>query len=181
MANKSKLSISTVEQGLKEHCTAVLDAIDDGASYASKLLDAQGTDSTAVWSRILYATANTGKVTLTVDATAKTVSCLSGAGLFANFRVGRDVQLALFSNAGNNQTTEITARTDDSITVASASGLVDETDTTARAWENTTPDERDIVDAIIATYARLNELKDALDNTAVTTADRRDDLTDWVW
>lgn len=181
MANKDNLRISTVQEGLKIHTKAVLDSIDNASRFASQLTDAQDGDTSANWSRILYGTANTGSVTLTVDATAKTVSCLSGAGLFSNFRVGRDVQLNLFSQAGNNQTTEITAQTADSITIANATGLVSETDTTARARENATLDERTAVDAVIATIARFNELKDALDNVAVTTADRRTDLTDWIW
>lgn len=181
MANKTSLSIAVVEAGLKKHCNAVLNAIDDAARFADQLTDAQDGDTTTVWGRTLYNTANTGKVTLTVDATAKTVSCLSGAGLFAGFRVGRDVNLNQFSEAGNNQTTEITAVADDTITIGNATGLVDETDTTANARENPTNDEKDIVDSVVTVMAVLGELKDALDNTAVTTADRRDDITDWIW
>lgn len=181
MANKSKLRISVVEAGLKEHCNAVLNAIDNAAAYAAELTDAQDGDLTNVWGRTLYATANTGKVTLTINATAKTVTCLAGAGLFINFRVGRDVQLALFSNGANNQSTEITAVTEDSITVGNATGLVDETDTASRATENIASDEKDFVDEIIVTKARFTELQSGLDNEVVATADRRDDITNWIW
>ena len=181
MANKDDLRISVVSGGLKLHCTAVLDAIDDAAKYAGQLTDAQDSLTDLAWGRVLFGLGDTGQATLTVDATAKTISCLAGAALFANYTVGRDVQLTNFTNGGNNQTTEITAVADDSITIGNATGLVNETDNNARAQESPKPDESDQVTAVNAVKDRLTELKDALDNTAVTTADRRDDLNDWVW
>lgn len=182
MANKDNLRISVVEQGLKTHCNALIDAIDAAADYAVKLTDAQDGGTTLAWSRTLYGVADTGNVTLTVDAAAKTISCLAGAGLFANYRVGRDVQLTNFTNAGNNQTTEITSTpTVDTIGISSATGLVNETDNNARAQENTTAEEQAVVTSIISVRDRFSEVKDAIDNTAVTTANRRADLMDWVW
>lgn len=182
MANKNDLSISVITQGLKTHSNSVLDSIDAAVKYANQLLDAQDAQNDIVWGRILYGLADTEISTLTVDATAKTVSCLSGAGLFANFRIGRDVQLASFTNAGNLQTTEITSKPDDdTIGIGNASGLVNETDTTSRVMESPTLAEKDVVADINTMITTLKELGDALDNAAVTTADRRDVIADWIW
>lgn len=182
MANKEDLRISVVKDGLKTRCLAVLDALDEAADYAVKLTDAQNGGTVLAWSRTLYGVGDTGSVTLTVDSAAKTVSCLAGAGLFANFRIGRDVQLTSFVNAGNNQTTEITTRPDDdTIGIANATGLVNETDSTARAQENTTSEEQAIVTAVTAIRDRFSEGGDFLDNQPVATADRRADFMDWIW
>lgn len=182
MAYKEDLTIANVQSRLKTVCLDLLNAVDQGYDEFLKLTDAQNGATTLAWSRILYQVGDTGSVTLTVDSAAKTVSCITGAGLFANFRIGRDVQLTSFVNAGNNQTTEITARPDDdTITIGNATGLVNETDSTARAQENTTSEEQAIVTAVIAVRDRFDEFKDCMDNQPVTTADRRDDLQDWIW
>jgi len=182
MAYKEDLSIAVVAGRLKIHSNALLDAIDVGYSEYLKLTDAQGGVSDALWARVLFALADTNFATLTVVASAKTISCLTGANLFANFRVGRDIQLSGFTNGGNNQTEEIKTVTDDMITlVDGATGLVDETDTNARGQESASTDETAIVTAAVAAKDRFKELKDALDNVAVSTADRRADLMDWVW
>lgn len=182
MAYITDLRLATVKSMLKEHINDVLLAIDSGAKLAQSLTDAQNGTTTLAWSRVLYGTADTDNSTLTVNATAKTVSCLAGAGLFSAFRVGRNVQLTNFTNAGNNQTVEIKAVTADTITLVDTStGWVNETDTNARAQENTTIAEQDVVTAIIATRDDLTELKNALDNVAVATSDRRSVLADWVW
>ena len=149
MANKEDLRIAVVTDGLKTRCLAVLDALDEAADYAVKLTDAQDGGTVLAWSRTLYGTVDTGNVTLTVDSAAKTVKCVAGANLFANARPGRDVQLTNFTNAGNNQTTEITAVPDaDTVTIGDATGLVNETDGNARAQENTTAEEQAIVTGI---------------------------------
>jgi len=180
MANKEDLRIAKVLQELKIVNNAITQAIDNGATLAARLVDAQDGDNTSVWSQTLYGTAQTGTATLTIDSVAKTISCLAGANLFSSFRVGRDVQLKSFSDAANNQTTEITAVTDDMITVVSST-LVDETDTAAKAREAATTDEKAIVDALILNTDRLTEIQAALDNGVVVTADRRGDLTDFSW
>ena len=182
MAYKEDLTIANVQARLKTVCLDLLNAVDQGYDESLKLTDAQNGATTLAWSRTLYQVGDTGVVTLSVDSAAKTISCLTGAGLFANFRVGRDVQLTNFTNAGNNQTTEITAKPDDdTITIGSATGLVNETDTSARAQENTTAEEQAIVTAVIAVRDRFGEFKDCMDNVAVATANRRDDLQDWIW
>ena len=183
MAYKDDLSVGTVIDGLKQHTNAILKAIDEAADYAVRLTDAQDGQSAKNWGRSLYNQPDTKKTTLTITASTKVVSCPAGAGLFSGFQVSREVQITQFTNGGNNQTTLITAvaADGDSITIGNATGLVDETDTDARVRQNPLAEEEDVVDAIIATRARFTELKDALDNTAVTTADRRADLMDWVW
>lgn len=182
MANKDDLRIAVVADGLKTHCEAILTALDAAADYATRLTDAQDGATVLAWSRILYNVLDTGNVTLTVDSAAKTISGPTGSGYFANARVGRDVQLTNFTNAGNNQTTEITAvPNNDTITIGNATGLVNETDTNARAQENTTVEEQAIVTTVTTVRSRFSEMQDALDNTAVTTADRRADLMDWIW
>lgn len=180
MANKEDLRIAKVLQELKVVNNEITQAIDSGASLAARLVDAQDGENTAVWSQTLYGTAQTGTATLTIDAVAKTISCLAGANLFSGFRVGRDAQLKSFTDAANNQTSEIITVTDDMITVVSTT-LVNETDTTAKAREAATADEKAIVDALILNTDRLTELQSALDNGVVATADRRGDLTDFSW
>ena len=183
MSYKKDLKIAGIEQRLKERCRALIDAIDDGHQTYLELTDAQNGQSVQVWTMDIYDLGDTKQSTLTVTASTRTISCLSGAGLFANFRVGRNVYISGFTNGGNNQSSvEIAAVTDDSITlIDTSSGWVDETDETARVREIGVSDETDKVDAIIATKDRLEEFKDALDNAAVATADRRNDLMDWVW
>lgn len=182
MAYKEDLRISVVAAGLKERIEAILNAIDEGAKYADELTDAQNGATVLAWSRILYGLADTSNATLTVDATAKTISCLAGANLFSGFTVGRDVQITNFTNAGNNQTVEVKTVTADVITlVDSSTGWVNETDTNARVQENPSQGEQDVVTAVTNTRSDLSELQDALDNVAVTTADRRSVLQDWIW
>lgn len=181
MANKEDLRIAVVKDGLKTLTESILTSLDAAADYAVRLTDAQDGGTVLAWSRTLYGVGDTGSVTLTVDSAAKTISCLTGANLFANFRVGRDVQLTSFVNAGNNQTTEITAVAADSITIGSATGLVNETDNSARAQENTTSEEQAIVTAVTAIRDRFSEGGDFLDNGIVATANRRADYMDWIW
>ena len=183
MAYKKDAKIATIEQRLKERSRALIDAIDGGYQDYLELTDAQNGQSVQVWTMDIYDLGDTKQSTLTVTASTRTISCLTGAGLFANFRVGRNVYISGFTNAGNNQSTvEIAAVTDDSITlIDSSSGWVDETDENARVREIGITDETDKVNAIITTKDRFKELKDALDNVAVTTADRRNDLMDWIW
>jgi|GEM_PF-4454343 len=182
MAYKEDLTIANVTARLKARSLAILDAIDAGYDESLKLTDAQDGATVLAWSRILYQTGDTGNTTLTVDSAAKTISCLAGAGLFANFRVGRNIQTTNFTNAGNNVTELITAKaSDDQITLGDATGLVNETDTNARGQENTTADEQVVVTAVTTVRDRFDQLKDAIDNVAVATADRRADLQDWIW
>lgn len=182
MAYKDELRIATVEARLKESITALIDAIDAGTRLATELTDAQDGQTVLAWSRDLYGLADTGNATLTVDQATKTISCPTGANLFSGFRVGRDVQISNFTNAGNNQTVEIKTVTADSITlVDSSTGWVSETDTNARVQENPTQPEQDKVTAVTNARSDLSEGGDFLDNVAVVTADRRSVLVDWVW
>lgn len=182
MAYKQDLTIANVQSRLKTVCLDLLNAVDQGYDEYLKLTDAQDGATVLAWSRILYQLADTGNTTLTVDAAAKTVSCLAGAGLFANFRVGRNIQFTNFTNAGNLVTTLITAKaSDDQVTIGNETGLVNETDTNARGQENPTQPELDIVTAVTTVRDRFSQLKDAIDNVAVATADRRADLQDWIW
>lgn len=183
MAYKEELRIATVEAVLKEHCEAVLTAVDNAYSQYLRLTDAQDGGTVLAWSRTLYGLADTGNSTLSVDAATKTISCATGANLFSGFRVGRDVQITNFTNAGNNQTVEVKTVTADSITlVDSSTGWANETDdTNARVQENPTQPEQDKVTAVTNTSIRFSNLKDALDNVAVATADRRAIMQDWIW
>ena len=182
MAYKDDLRISTVAARLKETGTAIIDAIDAGTRLSTELLDAQGSDSILEFSRRLYGLADTGESTLTVDATLKKISCLAGANLFSGFRVGRNVQLTNFTNAGNNQTEEVKEVSADYIIfVDTSTGWVNETDTDARAQEDPTQPEQDVVSAVAATRQDMAELQDALDNAAVATSNRRAVLMDWIW
>lgn len=180
MANKDDLRIAVVEQLLKDAGTAVMKAIDDADKLADQLTDAQDGETTLAWSRTLFGTADTGPATLTVTASTGVISCIAGANLFSRFRPGRNVQITNFTTGAINQTTEILAATDDSITIDNT-GLVDETDPNARCQENTTSAEQTRVTTSITARDRLPEFKAALDNGAVATANRRDDLNDIIW
>lgn len=183
MAYKTELRIATVAERLKAHCRALIQTIDDAYSEYLKITDARNGQGVNIWSRVLYGTGDTGQVTLTVNATEKSVACLTGANLFSNYRVGRDINLSGFTNSENNQNNiEIITVTDDKLTLdQSSTGWISETDTTARVRENATSLEEDVVQAVIDTVARFDELKDALDNGSVATADRRADLMDFIW
>ena len=148
-------------------CKILLRELPAAEEVYQDLLAAQDTATDLAWGRILFQTVDTKTTTLVVDATAKTVSCRAGANLFANVQVGRNVQLTGFTNAGNNQTTEITSKvSNDAIGIADATGLVDETDTAARAQENPEQYQLDKIDALQATALAVHELWDALDNAS---------------
>lgn len=149
MADILELRKAVVSQGMKEHSLNLIDLTQDAYEYAIRLTNAKNGATDLAWGRILYGLADTGNATLTVDATLKRISCIAGAGLFANYTPGRDAQLTNFTNAGNNQTTEITAYINaDTVEIASATGLVDETDTNARVQENPTQPELDYVNKV---------------------------------
>lgn len=182
MAYKDDLRIATVKSLLREKIIALIDAVDGAARLAAELTDAQNGATVLAWARTLFGLADTGNVTLTVTASTKTISCQTGANYFSGFRVGRDVQLTNFTNAGNNQTVEIKSVAADRITlVDSSTGWVDETDTNARVQENPTQPEQDEVTGVTNVRADMSEMQDALDNVAVATANRRAEMMDWVW
>lgn len=172
MANKSDLRIAVVKEGLKTRTSAVIQALDNAQAYVAELTDAQDGATSLAWSRILYGLADTGSVTLTVTVGSPNavISCLTGANLFDGFTVGRDVQITSFVNAGNNKTTEILAQTSDSITVINT-GMVNETDASARCQVNPTAVENGVVDDVVSTKAQFPDL----------TTTQRDALTDWIW
>jgi len=142
-----------------------------GEETYQDLIKAQDSRSNLVWGRILFNTADTEFITLVVDATAKTVSGPAGGGYFSGFRVGRDVFFSGFTNGGNNQTTEITGVSSDTITIADATGLVDETDTVARAQENSDSGEIAFVAGLLSSMAGLHDLYLAFTNNSITASD----------
>ena len=172
MANKLDLRIGVVKQELKEEAAAVIEALDSAQAFVARLTDAQDGATSLAWSRILYGLADTGTATLTVTTGSPNavISCLTGANLFDGFTVGRRVQITAFTNAGNNKTTEILAQTPDSITVINT-GMVNETNTSARAQVNPTSVENALVDDVVSTKAQFPAL----------TTTQRDALTDWIW
>lgn len=181
MTYKTRLTIADVERALQIPARTLLREITAAEEVYQDLLNAQDSQTVLAWTRDLFAKPDTGNVTLSVNATTKVISCRTGANYFAGFEVGRDVQITNFTNAGNNQTTEITAQTNDSITIGDATGLVDETDDpNARCQQNPTQDEQDIVTAAVNAAAALHELYGAMTNVATTTADRAAKLRDFA-
>lgn len=137
------------------------------------LINDQGGLTDLAFGRILFETTDTKSTTLIIDATAKTISCRTGANLFANIRVGRNLQMTSFTNGGNNQTTEITSKiSNDSIGINIATGLVDETDTAARAQENPEQYELDKIAKLHATKTILLQIYDDFVGGTPTTSDK---------
>lgn len=131
-----------------------------GEEAYQDLLQAQGSLTNLAWGRILFNLVDTKTTTLTINATAKTIRCLPGAGLFANAKVGRKLQITNFSvNPTNNQTTLITKWVSaDELEITEATSLVDETDINARAQENTLAHEDSMVTALKATALAAHQL-----------------------
>ena len=137
----------------------LLREIQAGEEVYQDILRAQGGVTDVTWGRTLFNTAETGEITLSVNATTKVISGPSGGNYFASFRIGRDTKLSGFTNGGNNQTTEVTARTNDSITIGDATGLVDETDTSnAECQENPSTEELEFIDGLQASIVGLHDL-----------------------
>jgi hypothetical protein len=181
MTYKTRYTFEEVERILQIPCRTLLREMGSGEEVYQDLLNAQNSQTVLAWSRDLYGLPDTGNVTLSVNATTKVISCRTGANYFAGFQIGRDVQITNFTNAGNNQTTEITAQSNDSITVGDATGLVDETDDpNARVQQNPTQEQQDSVTAVVNTALSLHELYGALTNVATTTADRAAKLRDFT-
>ena len=167
MAYNDDLTWDQASRNLEVSSRTLIRELKSGEETYQDLLRAQGNATDLAWGRILFETGDTGVGTLTMSASSSTISCLSGAGSFSGHRVGRDVQISNFSNAGNNQTTEITAKLDnDRIVIGNASGLVSETDNAARVQENPTQNELDQIDELQATALALNRMHVYAESTA---------------
>lgn len=163
MAYREELSWDEVKQKMLAPCRTLIREIAAAKEVSAYMADAQDTLTDLAWGRILFDTGDTRNVTLTIDATAKTIECLPGAGLFEKHKVGRDVQITGFVTAGNNQTTEITSKvSNDKIGISSATGLVNETDTTARAQGNPDSIEQDWIDKLQLATAALDSIDTTL-------------------
>lgn len=171
MVFKTRLTIEDVERSLQVSCRTLLREIQAAEEVYQDLLNAQDGQTVLAWTRELYDKPDTGNVTLSINDVTGVISCKSGANFFAGFQVGRDAQITNFTNAGNNQTTEILAQTADSITIDNT-GLVSETDDpNARVQQNPTTEEQDVVTAAVAASDALHDLYLAL-TTSVTALDR---------
>lgn len=171
MPHNDEITWADAVKKIEAPCRILLRELPAAEEVRLDLIAAQDSATDLAWGRILFETGDTRTSTLTVTASTKVINCLTGANLFSGFRVGRNVQLSAFTNAGNNQTTEITAVDSDSITVGDATGLVDETDTAARAQENPDSIELDKIDDLQATMVGIEDLNKALNNTTITASD----------
>lgn len=181
MPANTDLTFTDEVRKLEAPCKILLRELAAADAVYLDITDDQDGITDLAWGRILFETTDTQNTTLIMDAVAKTVSCRTGANLFANIRVGRNVQITSFLTAGNNQTTEITAKiSNDTIEIGNATGLVSETDTTARAQENPEQFELDKINELQATALALHELYGALTNEITTTADRAALLRDFI-
>lgn len=181
MTYKTRYTFEEVERILQAPCRTLLREMGTGEEVYQDLLNAQDSQTVLAWSRDLYNLPDTGNVSLSVVASTKTISCATGANFFQSFAIGRDVQVTNFTNAGNNVTSEVTARTNDSITLGNETGMVDETnDPNARVQQNPTQEQQDTVTAVVNTALSLHELYGALTNVATTTADRAAKLRDFT-
>jgi len=171
MAYRGTLTRADVNRILTQRSKVLMREIKAGLEDYKTLLDAQNSQSVADWTRDLEGLADTKSASLTIVAATGVISCISGANLFAGFRIGRDVQTSSFTNAGNNiLETEILAQTPDSITIATT-GLVDETDTNARCQEVPIQAEKDETNAAIATALAFKKFDDLGTGATVTAED----------
>lgn len=181
MTYKTRYTFADVERILQSPCRTIIRELGSGEEAYQDLLNAQNSQTVLAWSRDLYDLPDTENVTLSVVASTKTISCRTGANYFAGFQIGRDVQVTNFTNAGNNVTSEVTAQTNDSITLGNETGMVDETDdVNARVQQNPTQAQQDTVTGVVNSALALHELYGAMTNVATTTADRAAKLRDFT-
>lgn len=128
-----------------------------------KLNDAQDGDTVTTWAVRLFGLVDTGPQTLTINAAAFTISCLPGAGLFANFQVGQFAKITFFSgNPLNNQTVLAESKTVDSLYIPKAVNLTNETDPNANVRQQSTAAQDAKVAKAIATAAALQRISAAI-------------------
>ncbi len=143
----------------------------------NNLLEAKGTDSADVWARRLHALPDAGPSKLSVDATAKTISCLIGAGLFSEFTVGQMVETSGFTDAANNAAGWLVTDVPDhdSIVFGDSTTLVDETGTGDELVEvEATAEQTERTQAMIDAGVALHDMWEIANNVAVAQEDRMD-------
>ncbi len=180
MAYKLLATIDDVLLIMEQQGKTVLRVLNEAEQAYQGLLSAQDGGTNLAWSRRLFQLSDTGNVTLTVVASDKTIEGQPGHSVFQSFTPGRDIQITNFTNAGNNQTLEISSVVNpDKLYLAGWSAPVDETDTNARGQENGTQPELDIVQDIVDGMDALHELYLARVQD-VTSADRAGDLEAFI-
>lgn len=164
MAINEELTWAEVNRSLESMCKILIREGDAAEELRLKLLDAQDGDTNTTWAIRLFNLVDTGPQTLTIDATAKTVKCLTGANLFTNIQVGQDVKTTFFSvNPTNNQTTLCTGKpTADTVEILNAAGLVNETDSNAQLRQQSTASQDAKVAKAVATAAALGRIYTAI-------------------
>lgn len=142
----------------------------------NNLLEAKGTDTAAIWARRLHNLVKAGPNKLTIDATARTVSCLDGAQLFSHFAVGQMVELSGFTEAANNDTgLLVTANDADRITFGDSTTLVDEIGTGDELAEvEATAEQTERTQAMIDAGIALHDVWEIANNVVVAQEDRMD-------
>lgn len=167
MPHNEDLTWADVVRKIEAPCRILLREIPAAEEVRLDLIAAQNGATDLAWGRTLFECFDTKNVTLTINETANTVACQAGANLFANARVGRDVQLTGWVDADNNQTTEITAKIDsDTIEIANHTGTLVNATEDARAQENPMQFELDKIDDLQATMVGIGNIDTTFNTNA---------------
>lgn len=180
MGYKTLVRIDDVILEIERQAKTLQRVLDEADRSYDALLAAQNGATNLAWGRILFSLADTGNVTLTAVASDKTIEGSPGHSVFTAFKPGRNIQITNFTNAGNNQTVEVSSVVSpDKLYLAGWTAPVDETDTNARAQENPTQPELDIVQDVVDARVAMNELSLARFQD-VTSSNRAGDLDSFV-
>jgi hypothetical protein len=164
------VAMSSVGELAAEMVKAIIKA-EEG--YAN-LNEAKGGDDAAVWARRLHSLPVAGPNKLTIDATAKTVSCLPGANLFVRFTVGKTVEMSGWTDPANNATGWLVTGIDpDFITFGDSTALIDEVGSGDELVEvEATADETSRTQAMIDAGIALHDIWECANNVAVSQEER---------
>lgn len=180
MAYKNSVTVSEVYRTLEAHGKTLLRVTDEAEQSYQALLEAQNGDNDGAWARRLFELPTTGVIQLTIVASDRTVEGQPGHAVFSGYVAGRSVELANFTNGGNNQITAITSVVNnDKLHIGNATGLGDETDSAAEAVLRQTTEEAAIVADIVSAMDALHNVKLSF-TSAVTSWDRASDLEAFV-
>jgi len=176
MTYSKDVTIDVAMRSVGDLAAAMVSAIIRAEEGYNNLLEAKGADDADIWARRLHSLPTTGTTKLTIDATAKTVFCITGANLFSRFLVGRTVQLSGFTDPANNDTgflvTEVGG---EYITLGDSTTLVEEIGVGSELVEaEATTEETERTQAMIDAGIALHDIWECANNVVVAQGERMD-------